>query len=270
MRHFTQWIALRLAAIGACAVLAASVYAQGTILTIKGPVVAVDQQQATIQVQDESQGRTFVIQLPGDSPKTLLRRNGQQISLQDVQVGQTVQIRHEESGGRYIVQEIEVLPTVAATTQIQTGKSTTTQVVTPAAPATITVPPATAPTTTMQIETDPGMVIQTPVTPIAPAAPLSVVSVKQRWTPADKLTRGLGNGLFGFLEIPRQIFNTSQEDSWLAGLTVGVFKGVGYSVARMGTGVYEIVTFPIPLPEDYRPLIRPEYPWEDDGPTYLG
>ena len=72
------------------------------------------------------------------------------------------------------------------------------------------------------------------------------------------------------LELPRQIFNTSQQDGLLPGLIVGTFKGVGYSVARIGTGLYDTITFPIPLPDDYRPLIQPEFPWQDAGPEYLG
>ena len=231
MRRFAAWVVLRIAVIGILAAAASGAHAQGTVLTVTGPVVAVDKQQSTIHVQDQDQGKTFVIQIPSDSAK-LLVRNGQQIALQDLQVGQTVQIRHEQSGGKYIVQQIEVLPA-----------ATTTPVITPAV---------------TQIQT-----------PAAVVAPMPVV-VEERWSPFDKLARGLGNGLFGFLEIPRQIFNTSSEDSLLAGLTVGAFKGIGYSIARMGTGAYEIVTFPIPVPENYRPLIEPKYPWEAVGPTYFG
>ena len=82
----------------------------------------------------------------------------------------------------------------------------------------------------------------------------------------DKLVRGLANVCLGFLEIPRNIHNTTQEDSVLAGWTVGVGKGLGYTLLRMGVGVYEVVTFPFPAPKDFMPVITPEYVWQAPGP----
>jgi len=82
----------------------------------------------------------------------------------------------------------------------------------------------------------------------------------------DKLVRGLANVCLGFLEIPRNIHNTTQEESLLAGWTVGVGKGLGYTVMRMGVGVYEVITFPFPLPKDYVPVVTPEYVWQAPGP----
>ncbi len=86
------------------------------------------------------------------------------------------------------------------------------------------------------------------------------------YTPGDKLVRGLANVCLGFIEIPRNIHNTTQEDSLLAGWTVGMGKGLGYTVMRMGVGIYEVLTFPFPLPKDYVPVITPEYVWQAPGP----
>lgn len=83
------------------------------------------------------------------------------------------------------------------------------------------------------------------------------------YSPADKLGRGLSNLVLGFLEIPRNIHATTQRDGALAGGTVGLGRGIGYTLLRMVTGAYEIVTFPIPVPEHYEPIVQPEYPWED-------
>ncbi len=88
------------------------------------------------------------------------------------------------------------------------------------------------------------------------------------YTPGDKLVRGLANVLLGIIEIPRNIHNTTQEDSLLAGWTVGVGKGLGYTVLRMVVGVYEVLTFPFPLPKDYVPVYQPEYVWQAPGPRY--
>jgi putative exosortase-associated protein (TIGR04073 family) len=86
----------------------------------------------------------------------------------------------------------------------------------------------------------------------------------------DKLVRGLANTFLGVLEIPRNIHNTTQaENSLLEGWTVGLGKGLGQAVLRTGVGLYEVVTFPFPIPEGYRPIIEPEFVWEARGPNIV-
>lgn len=73
----------------------------------------------------------------------------------------------------------------------------------------------------------------------------------------DKLTRGLVNFSTGWIELPKQIHQTSKESNPFAGILFGSIKGLGYSAARMGTGAFDSVTFAIP-PYD-KPLIEPKY-----------
>ena len=90
------------------------------------------------------------------------------------------------------------------------------------------------------------------------------------YSAGDKLARGLANTFLGILEIPRNIQNTTQEENnLLEGWTVGLGKGLGYSILRIGTGLYETVTFPFPLPEGYRPIVEPEFVWEARGPAVV-
>ena len=77
--------------------------------------------------------------------------------------------------------------------------------------------------------------------------------------PAKKLGRGLANVLTGWVELPKNIYDTSVEENVLSGLTMGLAKGVGMTIVRTGAGVYEAVTFPFPIPEDYQPVLEPEY-----------
>ena len=77
--------------------------------------------------------------------------------------------------------------------------------------------------------------------------------------PAKKLGRGLANVLTGWVELPKNIYDTSVEENILSGLTMGLAKGVGMTVVRTGAGVYEAVTFPFPIPEDYQPVLEPEF-----------
>ena len=77
--------------------------------------------------------------------------------------------------------------------------------------------------------------------------------------PAKKLGRGLANILTGWVELPKNIYDTSVEENVLSGLTMGLAKGVGMTIVRTGAGVYEAVTFPFPIPEDYQPVLEPEF-----------
>jgi len=77
--------------------------------------------------------------------------------------------------------------------------------------------------------------------------------------PFTKLGRGVANTLTGWVELPKNIYTTSVEDNALAGLTLGLAKGVGMTIVRTGAGIYEIATFPFPIPVDYKPILEPEY-----------
>lgn len=77
--------------------------------------------------------------------------------------------------------------------------------------------------------------------------------------PAKKLGRGLANVLTGWVELPKNIYDTSVEENVLSGLTMGLAKGIGMTIVRTGAGVYETVTFPFPIPEDYQPVLEPEF-----------
>ena len=63
----------------------------------------------------------------------------------------------------------------------------------------------------------------------------------------------------GWVELPKSVYDTSMEDNAFAGLTLGLAKGLGMTLVRTGSGIFEIATFPFPLPEDYKPILEPEY-----------
>jgi putative exosortase-associated protein (TIGR04073 family) len=76
-------------------------------------------------------------------------------------------------------------------------------------------------------------------------------------TPVNKLIRGLVNSLTFLVEIPASIFDVTKRKGGLAGATLGVADGFFTSFMRLGTGLFDLVTFPIP-PYD-KPLLKPEY-----------
>lgn len=86
-------------------------------------------------------------------------------------------------------------------------------------------------------------------------------------TAADKAGRGLAGMTTGFLELPGNIVVETREHGPAYGMTVGFAKGLGGIVVRELVGVYEFVTAPFAVPEGYRPILSPEYPWDyfDEG-----
>jgi len=79
-----------------------------------------------------------------------------------------------------------------------------------------------------------------------------------------KLGRGFCNVVTFPLEIPEQIQRTNIAEGPFAAMTWGPIKGICMTVVRAAAGVYEVVTFPIPIPKDFKPLLTdPEFFFED-------
>ncbi|OIO33025.1 MAG: hypothetical protein COX96_06775 [Candidatus Omnitrophica bacterium CG_4_10_14_0_2_um_filter_44_9] len=86
-----------------------------------------------------------------------------------------------------------------------------------------------------------------------------MVSVNYAGTPGDKLARGIANVPVGaLLEIPKNI-GIEWKNSKNAGIGIfcGLFKGMAMGVGRLGSGLWDILTFPVSAPKDYEPLIKP-------------
>lgn len=79
-----------------------------------------------------------------------------------------------------------------------------------------------------------------------------------------KLGRGLANILSGIIEFPLNIVDVTGEEGLIGGITYGVVKGAAMTVLRTGVGVYEVLTFPLPFPGGYNPIVEPEFLMGDD------
>ena len=71
----------------------------------------------------------------------------------------------------------------------------------------------------------------------------------------EKLGRGLGNAVGGWLEIPYQIQQRYAERDAASSLFTGAVIGLVKGVVRTGVGIYETVTFWLPLPEQFAPIL---------------
>ncbi|HEY5743905.1 MAG TPA: exosortase system-associated protein, TIGR04073 family [Terrimicrobiaceae bacterium] len=84
--------------------------------------------------------------------------------------------------------------------------------------------------------------------------------------PTRKLGRGVGNVLFGYTELLDSMAAVNYADGNSASWSYGIVRGVGRSFARLGYGVYDIVTFPFPTVKgSYRPPYRSDIPWIHSG-----
>lgn len=75
----------------------------------------------------------------------------------------------------------------------------------------------------------------------------------------EKMGRGLANIVTGWVEIPKNMINTSKDSNVGIGLTWGLVRGIAQSVGRTLVGAGELATFFVPTPD----IIHPTYVFED-------
>ncbi len=87
---------------------------------------------------------------------------------------------------------------------------------------------------------------------------VSLLACSAAWAqgPVEKLSRGLCNIATFYFEIFEQSKKVKAEEGSLAGMTYGLGRGLLMACVRALIGVYEVVTFPVPLPEEgYAPIL---------------
>lgn len=76
---------------------------------------------------------------------------------------------------------------------------------------------------------------------------------------ANKALNGFANLVTSPLEIPKNIINTMNQSNFFYGLFGGIIKGLVNTAGRMGVGIADLVTFPLPT----KPIAYPMYIWDD-------
>ena len=71
-----------------------------------------------------------------------------------------------------------------------------------------------------------------------------------RETAVRKLSRGLANILYGFMEIPVSFETTLKEQGAPEAFTFGIINGIDRAGMRFGYGLYEVVNFRSPKYKD--------------------
>jgi len=99
------------------------------------------------------------------------------------------------------------------------------------------------------------------------AAPMVMADDGYGTQAVNKFGRGLANTATGWIELPKNVVNTSNNSNVAVGITWGLVKGVLYTVGRTAVGAVELVTFFIPNDE----FVHPNYVWNDfDQDTTFG
>ena len=84
--------------------------------------------------------------------------------------------------------------------------------------------------------------------------------------PTRKLGRGLSNLVFGIAELPVTIAKINEREGNSAAAGYGVVRGLGRSGRRVGSGLFEFLTFPFPTTHrTYYPLLRSDIPYIHAG-----
>ena len=77
-----------------------------------------------------------------------------------------------------------------------------------------------------------------------------------------KLQRGFLNVALSPFEISNELSKEVRNDTFPPSWFAGLGRGAIFMVGRALTGVYEMATFAVPCPANYKPILQPEFPWE--------
>ncbi len=75
----------------------------------------------------------------------------------------------------------------------------------------------------------------------------------------NKALNAFANLTTSVLEIPKNIINTTNKSNIIYGVVGGLFKGMIHTAGRIGVGITDLVTIPLPT----KPIAQPAYIWDD-------
>ena len=77
----------------------------------------------------------------------------------------------------------------------------------------------------------------------------------------QKLGRGIANIATCPLELIRTPALVGRQDGAIAAMTVGLLQGAWRTLQRGAVGIFEVVTFYAEIPNDFQPIMQPEFVW---------
>ena len=97
---------------------------------------------------------------------------------------------------------------------------------------------------------------------------LAIGPVHANQGPAKKLVRGVVNIITAPIEVPKQaraywIKGAQITPHIIAWIGCGTVWGFVQGVKRIGSGVWDVVSFPFDKPAGFAPLLKPDYVFEE-------
>lgn len=97
---------------------------------------------------------------------------------------------------------------------------------------------------------------------------LCLTSVHADTGPGHKFYRGIVNIVTAPLEVPKQaraywIKGAQITPHIIAWIGCGTVWGIVQGIKRVGSGVWDVASFPFEKPTDYEPLFKPNYFFDD-------
>ncbi len=86
----------------------------------------------------------------------------------------------------------------------------------------------------------------------------AATQMEPQGTMMRKFQRGFINIGLSPIEISHELHLEKRKDGYLPSWVSGLFRGSFFMVGRALSGAYDLVTFPLPLPSGYEPLVYPE------------
>lgn len=94
---------------------------------------------------------------------------------------------------------------------------------------------------------------------VLPLSSVYAAELAPQGTWQRKLQRGFLNTFFSPLEITHELERVKGKDALIPTWFTGFGRGIWNAGVRAFTGIYEIVTAPLPVPSHYAPLYQPEF-----------
>jgi len=92
---------------------------------------------------------------------------------------------------------------------------------------------------------------------------LQAAEIEKEGTPQRKLQRGFLNIALSPIEISTELAKEKKNETLPPSWVAGAGRGIAYMTGRALIGVYELVTFPVPYPAHYKPVLFPEFEWQN-------
>ena len=92
-------------------------------------------------------------------------------------------------------------------------------------------------------------------------------AITEQQSYVDGALQKLGRGIANIVTCPGELIRTAEavrvKQGFLASASVGVIKGLWRTIQRGVVGVFEVATFYVEVPADFKPIMKPEFVFSD-------